>query len=507
MIVTCEECSTSFQLDEARIPMSGARVRCSRCKHAFFLAHPDASPEQAADAIAEDAVTDPMAGVPSSSSDPAAAGQTNPPAGSSEAEPEEEDWQFSEEIRIEGDDESAPGEDFGPPADFGDGLDADGMMHGDPGVGSDLHGTESQFSGQDVENPSGLELDGVEPSNSLGEFDRDESNFGSVDDFSSLMEDDEVGSPDPGLETDAELADARETSPAAGTYAASGATDDLGDPESWDLVGSDDFSVSKPTADLMAAPFLAGGVGGAAGVAEELEESVYEEEVESTSRVAHMAGTLGRGLGWTATIAAVGAVLALGFQAEWNRWLEAPQVVTAGALTVEATRARWVETSRSGVVLLVEGEIRNTGAEALRPASIQLALLDEHGEQIASSPVEVGARLEERILREAPPAELLARSASAAHALRASPLSPGERRAFEAVLLGSEIPEQARRFLLQIVEGAPVAADPGIENEAPAVDRAPIAEGADSGGSGRPEDAGSSIDGTLESAGSAIPAN
>lgn len=49
MIITCAECATQFQLDEARVPESGIRVRCSLCKHAFFVAHPDALDDAAGD--------------------------------------------------------------------------------------------------------------------------------------------------------------------------------------------------------------------------------------------------------------------------------------------------------------------------------------------------------------------------------------------------------------------------------------------------------------------------
>lgn len=37
MIVTCASCLTKFHLDDARIPPRGAKVRCSRCKHVFFI--------------------------------------------------------------------------------------------------------------------------------------------------------------------------------------------------------------------------------------------------------------------------------------------------------------------------------------------------------------------------------------------------------------------------------------------------------------------------------------
>jgi predicted Zn finger-like uncharacterized protein len=38
MIVTCESCKTKFELDPARIKGVGSKVRCSRCKHIFYVA-------------------------------------------------------------------------------------------------------------------------------------------------------------------------------------------------------------------------------------------------------------------------------------------------------------------------------------------------------------------------------------------------------------------------------------------------------------------------------------
>ncbi|MEE3326050.1 MAG: zinc-ribbon domain-containing protein [Myxococcota bacterium] len=40
VVVTCTRCATQFQFDESRLPIKGAKVRCSRCREAFFLAHP-----------------------------------------------------------------------------------------------------------------------------------------------------------------------------------------------------------------------------------------------------------------------------------------------------------------------------------------------------------------------------------------------------------------------------------------------------------------------------------
>ena len=42
VVVVCTRCATQFQFDESRLPLAGAKVRCSRCREAFFLAHPEA---------------------------------------------------------------------------------------------------------------------------------------------------------------------------------------------------------------------------------------------------------------------------------------------------------------------------------------------------------------------------------------------------------------------------------------------------------------------------------
>jgi predicted Zn finger-like uncharacterized protein len=43
MIVTCESCKTTFQLDPTRIKGLGSKVRCSRCKYVFFVSREDDS--------------------------------------------------------------------------------------------------------------------------------------------------------------------------------------------------------------------------------------------------------------------------------------------------------------------------------------------------------------------------------------------------------------------------------------------------------------------------------
>jgi predicted Zn finger-like uncharacterized protein len=49
MIVTCASCLTKFNLEESRIPARGAKVRCSRCRHVFYVVSSPESRQVAAD--------------------------------------------------------------------------------------------------------------------------------------------------------------------------------------------------------------------------------------------------------------------------------------------------------------------------------------------------------------------------------------------------------------------------------------------------------------------------
>jgi predicted Zn finger-like uncharacterized protein len=107
VVVTCEKCSTRFRLDESRIPPTGARVRCSRCKHAFLLPPPAGSGgDEAIHAIA--AATIDGGPAPPASEDLGevlAVEGAQEPRGGVEVEPatlddeEESRWEFSETLR------------------------------------------------------------------------------------------------------------------------------------------------------------------------------------------------------------------------------------------------------------------------------------------------------------------------------------------------------------------------------------------------------------------------
>ena len=46
MIITCASCLTKFNLDDSRIQEKGIKVRCSRCKHVFYVVPPPETREE-----------------------------------------------------------------------------------------------------------------------------------------------------------------------------------------------------------------------------------------------------------------------------------------------------------------------------------------------------------------------------------------------------------------------------------------------------------------------------
>lgn len=113
MIIACEKCSTRFQLDAARVPATGVKVRCSRCRHAFVVRPAEAELATGAEAEAvhahEAAARAARARKPPASEDrtqalaPERSGERGTQAGRPHAEgaaesDEESDWQFAEDL-------------------------------------------------------------------------------------------------------------------------------------------------------------------------------------------------------------------------------------------------------------------------------------------------------------------------------------------------------------------------------------------------------------------------
>jgi len=434
--------------------------------------------------IAEEAVREESIAVPEPSADLAGldgsiASEANPPEPEPDVE-EEDDWQFTEQVRTEGDDDAAVDDDFGVGTDFSEGIDEaplsgamdeaeadldiagepDSMPFSDEGI--DL-GVEMDSSGLDLDSDGEIE---AEPSPEMGfdenelsvpdasigiEAGHDESSFGDVKDFSELTEDVGLEAAEVESIVEEDLADDSD----AGLYSSSGSSEDLGDPENWDLAPDADFNSPKASIAGLVDAFSPGSAAGsdrgaAFGFEGGLDPSDFDAELREPSKLIAVSKTVAMGLGWLLTIVVVAVVSYLSVAPEWQRWAETTQTYAAGDFVAETTNTRWVDTARAGSLLVVDGVARNAGSQAIWPPSLQVALLDAEGNAISGVEIAVGVPLAEAVLREGTVAELSTSISLAPGRFQTSPLGAGEIREFQAVI--AEVPEAARRVVLEVVE-------------------------------------------------------
>ncbi len=506
MVVECGKCGTRFRLDPSRIPDSGIRVRCARCKHAFFLHNPDASPAEVVDAIAGDQVEnegaqrapevtqdmpiqDPGASF-ESAADPAPEPST-PPAprieidGFDDIDEEEDDWQFNEDPPSEDeepDDLSAEtGEDFGDSFDAssleleeGSPHEADANGPGsieleDPSMGPstisdpdqavrdeplpDLGFEPStapsleasalqappqpaaQTEPQPVPQPAGEEG----PAPGFGGERRDDD-FGSMDDFSTLMELDEhqPSPPQPVAEADQD------------------------DPESWDFfsdgdpggeIGSTmDQAVSAAEATPMASPTVRGDVDFGAATGEAEAAMLASQASESGGTAARVASVIG----WVAALGLGIVGIVQGILFSWDGGIHPPSFVAVGGMRAAEITGSWLDTARLGTVFAVTGHIDNPGVSPAAPGlQIEVVLLDAAGQPLDHPPARAGRDLSLADLREISVTELELAEQKASRSLSWSPITPNTKVPFMAVFRA--LPDEATHFELRIVAAEPNA--------------------------------------------------
>ncbi len=448
VIVTCRKCDTSFQLDESRVPLQGIRVRCSRCKEAFFLEHASASASPAAKETGGQAAGSRDLPTPEATTQDRPA--STPLAAlrlvrvSEEINNEDEnEWEFNHE----------PVSDSEPSLPAIEGFGADFAEDGSSGLALDETASEASS----------------------------ESEFGSVDDYCGLMEEEPAPAEDaldgmvsPELAVASGHAD-------LGRYASQGAAEDLGEPESWDFFDDDALETGGLPGISGDGEALPGRVAAqeapdaAAEVAEEpgWQQDFYEPESQPLGRVEELVRRLGRGCGWFVACGLAGLGLVSGLWSSAESLVSSSPVVEVGPLRVESIRGEWVDTARAGTLFVVSGQLRNAGSGTTRISErLQVALLADDGSHLARAPAPLSAELAPDELRELPAARLAEARKGAEVALARTALERGETLSVQAFF--SEIPDDATRFVIESGFGEyqtdmPVESLPAPEPSAPAV--------------------------------------
>jgi len=475
LIVICAECATQFQLDEARVPESGIRVRCSVCKHAFFVEHPDAAGAAFADPIAravQEALDAEAGEVPEAPHDLEAAGApAAAAAGSADEARDDESWEFSDGGRLSEavtrDSGDAFEESFEAAREAVDEL----LGAPEPDRGGAPFPAPVMEEGPPQEPAPAVEVGPVDadaappladdpwevPAWSEGESGLDEADAGVASSAAFTGDDLEI-------ETHEERPEDPELDPFADDLAGPPAFGDLGEPGGLELGGAGGLELDEPgDLDLADAPeppgagSLAGPAHSASLAAEPLPLGLGAGlELEPGSVVPAWLAGAGRGLGWGVVTILAAVVFWASVAPRTAPGVRARSQPLAG-FEATAIEGRWVENAIAGPLYVVRGELYNPGPEPRTPgARLAVRLLDADGSPLDEALASLAPPLEVAWLREVHPREVRALREAGAQELARTPVVPGGRIAFEAVV--ETLPEEARRF--DLVVAAPGAARP-----------------------------------------------
>jgi predicted Zn finger-like uncharacterized protein len=386
MIVACERCHTRFQLDDARVPEGGVRVRCSRCKHSFFAKRPGATKDDVIHTAASEAAQRPSF-APGPTQDLSVA---LPQAGDLSSATQKFGQRVARQRGVRAahsEDSSAPGPQAGEDESdwqFNDERPPPGSPAADRAAAArERRGERSR--GARAEAPGTLE------------------ELGSPENWDFLAADEARGEAEPVL-----VGEGAGGAPAADLSAA-GATPRKrqASPERPPLVRGPEPSSAPPLSRLTRA------AGGAASALLLLAISVVSLAPGGVRRV------------------------------------ELPSSQKAGELELEDLHGRFLENAVAGRLLVVSGRLRNPGSQpASLGATVSIRLLGDPGQELDNAPGLAGFALSEASLREETPERLHERLAAGAASLAWTPLQPGESIAVTALL--EAVPLEAQSFAVSV---------------------------------------------------------
>jgi predicted Zn finger-like uncharacterized protein len=394
VIVRCERCETRFKLDESRIPARGARVRCSRCKHAFFVTPPDVGKEEVVHAVAAAAAAAPAeaARAPEPSWDledgpGATLVRRKAPETPAAEDDDASDWRFEDDV-----------------PDL------------DPGASR-----------------SGLDLAGSPPAAGLvATPDPGESSFADLGDPETwdLL----AGDPSPAATPEActpapeEPADG-ETRPASAAVAPGGAVAPAAEPAGVEPAPAPVAPAARPAIAAARSAFAPPAV-----------------VVPRTLPAAPRAPAAVAAAGW-AGVALLVAAIAWGAWGSPSSGPATAHLSPIAGFEVSDARLRVVENAAAGPLLVVTGRLRNPGPAARSLGTpLEAQLLDADGAPIGGRVATLGAALPEARIREEAPEALLAAQQAAAAGFAATPVAAGAGLEFAAIF--APAPGEARGFAL-----------------------------------------------------------
>jgi predicted Zn finger-like uncharacterized protein len=480
VIVTCERCATQFQLDDERVPDEGVRVRCSRCKHAFFIERPASTQAEMIHSVAQRALADqetPEAthDLPSDDGSPPLADQRG--IGSSAGEggspwaDEEDDWQFnldgppedgfeqaqaptSPDAAPEVDDEllttdadfDAAGAHFGIGSEEAEGewdeaplvRDLDAEIASDLDlVGDDSPSVVAEPEPEPELEPeleSGLEL---EPEPEAEPEPAEE--FEQADPWEQLAPTPEMDA-DPAPEVPETLpAEPLEELEGPTTSLVSRGPDELAGSDEWDLFGSDVPAEEIQSVDRPQSRSL-GTVPAAR------RPSVPAGPAEHRRVLPRSLQRVGRAAGWMVALGLFGFGLHGGLAGAVRQVAPPSTAVEIGSMRLQDVSGHWIDNLVAGPLFVVSGVVENPGPGTATRLLVEL--LDAQGRRVEFPPVFIGPVLSAKALREEDPRSLQ-------RAQEGRGLTAGEARPFHAIVPGVPLEASSFRFTPSTAHDSP----------------------------------------------------
>jgi predicted Zn finger-like uncharacterized protein len=473
VVITCEECTTRFQLDDSRVPETGVRVRCSRCQHSFFVKR---TPESGV-AVVESAVSRALEEDSTDAvSDSAGELQSAVESSAAEREPaeHESDWEFNHDdapghdaalaqAQEEVDDLLAGGssideEDAAEQTNFGPAGDVEGEIAellGEPSEPAEIEpaaglsgcdeAAKSQASDLAAAESDALELADA-PVDCIG-VDED-----SLDD--AMADHDEE--PDTGFDlaespaADLSQLDEPMMSERAEPSAPPGrmAEERLGSPDEWDFFADDSAADGGAAPRTVLAQIQVGPAGSFDSAPSHEDQPMLESE---PSQLAGWVVRAGAGVGWLATASLMVSLLMSGLAPRTTP--TATSGTGAGLVDVQAHR---IDNAVAGQLVLIEAQLPAEQALS-RSLGTRFAvqLLDSDGVVVAQDAASFGPALTQPELRESAPARLRAVLEQAAVAAAWRPVTAAMDETLHAVL--AETPAAATHFEIVQVPVEPAA--------------------------------------------------
>jgi predicted Zn finger-like uncharacterized protein len=393
VFVTCDSCHAEYEIDDAKIPARGARLRCTSCKHSFVVVPPGGGDLARAEELARAARSAAASRAPEPEPQPAAADEEAGLDG-------ESDWEFNDVVGSPDAESGANASGVEQPGagssagwgDIGSAEDVvDDLLGSSGAVERDAIGAVDDLLGEiDFSDPQPRTA--PEHASAPASASREPGGRGAASAFEALEADLAATAADEfeSLADWGDLAEPAGGAPDSVQPQAAEPPDASGDSAPRHARSAPAASARQPASVALGAARAEPRVGDALALA---------VDVPSAARWSDRAAAAA---GWAAVAVLTAFSLASGLTPARSDARAQPASWRGSGFEVDGIAGRWVDNAASGAIYVVSGRIRREpGAAGSAQSTIGVTALDGAGREVGVALAPLAAEIPERVLREA----------------------------------------------------------------------------------------------------------